>query len=128
MSATELIDATRLEQRVKQMYREVALRPDGDFHFEMGRALAQRLGYDRKLLTAVPPRRSSRSPGVGHFFDLASLRPGESVVDLGSGSGTDLFAAAVQVGKRGRVDRHRHDRAAAREGGAAGAPSTASPT
>ena len=78
-------------------------RPGGDFRFEMGRAMALRLGYDRKLLNVVPQPRVESFAGVGHFFDLAGLRAGETVVDLGSGSGTDLFAAAVEVGERGHV-------------------------
>ena len=41
--------------------------------------------------------------GVGHFLDLADLKPGESVLDLGSGSGTDSFIAARLVGEHGRV-------------------------
>jgi len=41
--------------------------------------------------------------GVGYFFDLADLQPGESVVDLGSGSGMDAFYAAGLVGETGKV-------------------------
>jgi ubiquinone/menaquinone biosynthesis C-methylase UbiE len=40
---------------------------------------------------------------VGHHLDLAALQPGEAVLDLGSGSGTDAFCAAVLVGDAGRV-------------------------
>ena len=57
----------------------------------------------RELLAAVPPAAVESFAGVGHFFDMAQLRPGETAVDLGSGSGTDLFLAALQVGERGRV-------------------------
>ena len=100
---TDLIDGARLEQRVKDMYRQVAEEPDGDFHFEMGRGLAERLGYPRELLDSVPAEAVQSFAGVGYFFDLAELRPGERVLDLGSGAGTDLFAAAVQVGPHGRA-------------------------
>ena len=41
--------------------------------------------------------------GVGYHFGLARLRPGERVLDLGSGSGMDVFAAAVQVATAGFV-------------------------
>ena len=41
--------------------------------------------------------------GVGHFFDLADLQTGETVVDLGSGSGMDAFYAAGLVGPTGHV-------------------------
>ena len=42
------LNAEDLEQKVKKMYREVALNPAGDYHFEMGRTLAEKLGYDRR--------------------------------------------------------------------------------
>ena len=39
------VDVKDLEQKVKAMYRDVALHPEVEYHFEMGRALAERLGY-----------------------------------------------------------------------------------
>lgn len=103
MTATALVDEAQLEKRVQEMYRAVADDPGGDFHFEMGRDVALRLGYDPDLLDAIPAAALESFAGVGHFLDLADLRRGEAVVDLGSGSGTDLLAAAVQVGDRGHV-------------------------
>jgi arsenite methyltransferase len=103
MDSTQLVDAALLEQRVKEMYRAVADDPGGDFHFEMGHDVALQLGYDPELLAAVPSAAIGSFAGVGHLFDLARLRPGETAVDLGSGSGTDLFLAALQVGERGGV-------------------------
>ena len=40
---------------------------------------------------------------MGHHLDLAALQPGEAVLDLGSGSGTDVFCAALLVGESGHV-------------------------
>lgn len=97
------LDTADLEDKVKAMYRAVAEDPDGDFHFEMGRALAERLGYDPVALDAVPADAIRSFAGVGHYFDLAALRAGETVVDLGSGSGMDSFLAARPVGAGGRV-------------------------
>src|SRR5262249_55526059 len=48
------VDRDVLATKVKHMYRLVAERPDATFHFELGRALALRLGYDRDLLELVP--------------------------------------------------------------------------
>ena len=53
--------------------------------------------------TRFPPRHSDSFAGVGYHLDLAALEPGEAVLDLGSGSGTDVFCAAVRVGQSGRV-------------------------
>src|SRR5712664_2506218 len=100
---TGRVDTTALEQKVKAMYRDVALAPQGEFHFEMGRALAERLGYAPADLDAIPSEAIDSFAGVGYYFDLARLKPGETVVDLGSGSGTDSFIAAGKVGKTGTV-------------------------
>ena len=97
------IDAVSLEEKVKAMYRDVALDPRGEFHFEMGRALAERLGYAPADLDAIPSEAIDSFAGVGYYFDLADLKPGETVVDLGSGSGMDSFIAARKVGKSGAV-------------------------
>jgi ubiquinone/menaquinone biosynthesis C-methylase UbiE len=97
------VDAKDLEQKVKAMYRAVALEPGGEFHFEMGRVLAERLGYPSSELDAVPGEAIDSFAGVGYYFDLAGLEPGEHVVDLGSGSGMDSFVAALGVGPSGRV-------------------------
>lgn len=97
------LDVQALELKVKDMYRLVAEEPQGHFHFEVGRGLALRLGYDATQLDAVPSQAVDSFAGVGHFFDLADLQPGERVVDLGSGSGMDAFYAAGLVGATGRV-------------------------
>jgi arsenite methyltransferase len=100
---TVTVDTKELEEKVQLMYRAVATEPYGDYHFELGRPLAERLGYPADVLDAIPAGAIESFAGVGYFFDLADLRPGESVVDLGSGSGMDVFFAASQVGPNGRV-------------------------
>lgn len=92
-----------LELRVKDMYKKVAENPEEEYHFEMGRALAERLGYPRKVLNKLPEGAIFSFAGVGYYFDLARIKEGEIVVDLGSGSGMDVFFAARQVGKKGEV-------------------------
>jgi arsenite methyltransferase len=97
------VDTRELETKVKDMYRHVAEQPEGKYHFELGRPLADRLGYPAQVLDRVPAGAIESFAGVGYFFDLADLGAGESVVDLGSGSGMDVFFAAEQVGDSGRV-------------------------
>ncbi len=102
MSRT-VVDAVDLERRVKDMYTQVALDPHGQFHFEVGRAMARRLGYTDAELDAAPAESIESFAGVGYYFDLAALHHGEQVVDLGSGSGMDSFIAAIKVGDGGQV-------------------------
>lgn len=101
--AAQTLDTADLENKVKAMYRAVAQEPDGDFHFEMGRGLAERLGYSKHALDAIPADAIRSFAGVGHYFDLAQPQPGQTVVDFGSGSGMDSFIAALAVGASGRV-------------------------
>lgn len=103
LDASSLVDAERLEAEVKQMYRQVARGKDAELHFEVGRRVAEHLGYPGELLDAIPAEALASFAGVGHHLDLAALQSGEVVLDLGSGSGTDLFGASVRVGESGRV-------------------------
>lgn len=97
------VDVDELRDKVKVMYRAVAQEPNGEFHFEMGRPLAERLGYPADELDAVPAEAIESFAGVGHHLELAAIATGESVVDLGSGSGMDAFVAAGQAGPSGAV-------------------------
>lgn len=92
-----------LERRVKNMYKKVALHPEIEYHFEMGRNLAERLGYPSSTLDQIPKEAIDSFAGVGHYFDFAQLQKGEVVLDLGSGSGMDVFFAALKVGETGEV-------------------------
>ena len=100
---TKKVDAAELEQKVKKMYSDVALNPKGEYHFEMGRGLAEKLGYGKNDLDRIPAASIESFAGVGYYFDIANLKEGEHVLDLGSGSGMDVFVAAIKVGSNGHV-------------------------
>jgi SAM-dependent methyltransferase len=85
------------------MYRAVANEPQGDLHFPTGRPLAEELGYPAELLDRLPVQAVNSFAGVGYHLGLARMLPGERVLDLGSGSGMDVFAAASRVGPNGSV-------------------------
>lgn len=97
------VNQADLEKRVKDMYKKVALHPEIEYHFEMGRNLSERLGYPNITLDRIPKEAIDSFAGVGYYFDLAQLKNGETVVDLGSGSGMDVFYAALKVGREGEV-------------------------
>jgi ubiquinone/menaquinone biosynthesis C-methylase UbiE len=100
---SESLDTEKLEREVRAMYDEVAESADGEFHFEMGRDLAERLGYDPRDLEYVPDAAIESFAGVGYHVDLARLDAGETVLDLGSGSGMDLFVAGLHVTETGTI-------------------------
>lgn len=103
MTMLAAFDPSELESKVKAMYRDVAEKPHGEYHFEMGRAMAERLGYAPSDLDRIPEGAIESFAGVGYYFHLADLKSGETVVDLGSGSGMDTFIAALKVGPSGKV-------------------------
>ena len=100
---TTRVDVNELRDKVKVMYRAVAEAPQGEFHFEMGRVLAERLGYPARELDLVPSEAIESFAGVGYHLGLAAIAAGERVVDLGSGSGMDAFLAAQHAGPGGEV-------------------------
>jgi arsenite methyltransferase len=64
--------------------------------------VSESIGYSRAELESVP-KGADLNLGCGNPVALASLREGETVVDLGSGGGLDCFLAANKVGSKGRV-------------------------
>jgi SAM-dependent methyltransferase len=98
-----VVDTKELRVKVQEIYRLVAERPNGTYHFEMGRPLAERLGYPADMLDRLPVGAVESFAGVGYCLDLAGLVEGERVIDLGSGAGMDAFAAARLVGRSGHV-------------------------
>jgi arsenite methyltransferase len=98
--APKRLDVNALEQKVKAMYRDVALDPHGEFHFEMGRALAERLGYAGADLDLVPAPAIDSFAGVGYYFDLAALKPGKQSSTSAAARGW-TFVAALKVGQEG---------------------------
>jgi SAM-dependent methyltransferase len=103
LDASSLVDGERLEAEVKDMYRHVARQDGAELHFEVGREVAKHLGYPEPLLDAIPDEAVASFAGVGYHLDLAELEPGQWVLDLGSGSGTDVFCSAMLVGPTGHV-------------------------
>ena len=97
------IDVEVLKCEIKKTYARVSERPDEDFVFPTGRAWALDLGYPAKLLARVPDGSAESFAGVANPFALGPLFPGERVLDVGSGAGTDSLVAAQMVGLGGSV-------------------------
>lgn len=98
------LDAARLRREIRSMYSRVAAAPGGEFHFHRGpEYAASRLGYDAEELAQLPSDVTSAFAGIGNPHLVAPLPAGACVLDVGSGSGTDLLLAARHVGPRGRA-------------------------
>src|SRR5919201_1065670 len=96
------IDVVLLKSEIRKTYASVSAEPERDFIFPTGRAWAEDLGYPREL-GRVPERAVESFAGVANPWQLGRLLPGERVLDLGSGAGTDSLVAAQMVGETGRV-------------------------
>ncbi len=64
--------------------------------------ISKKLGYSVEELKSVPEG-SNLGLGCGNPVALASLKEGETVLDLGAGAGFDCFLAANKVGKKGKI-------------------------
>ncbi|UCB55597.1 MAG: arsenite methyltransferase [Thiotrichales bacterium] len=107
--------ADEIRQNVRNSYREVAQASDsGDCCGEqtsccgvssdaaINTLISTRLGYSRDDLANVPEG-ADMGLGCGNPRAIASIRRGETVLDLGSGGGFDCFLAAAETGESGRV-------------------------
>jgi len=97
------LDVGSLREAIKEEYAEVASDPHRGFHFHTGRPLARMLEYADEWLEGIPESSIESFAGTGNPFSLGELRPGEMVVDLGSGAGIDSLIAARKVGPEGYV-------------------------
>jgi arsenite methyltransferase len=96
------IDVELLRSEIKKTYSSVSQDPAKDFVFPTGRAWAVDLGYPDELAN-VPELAVESFAGVANPWQLGRLGPGERVLDLGSGAGTDSLVAAQMVGAGGSV-------------------------
>src|SRR5205823_5898819 len=96
------VDVALLKNEIKKTYASVSQEPEKDFIFPTGRAWAEDLGYPDELAN-VPDTAVESFAGVANPWQLGRLEPGERVLDLGSGAGTDSLIAAQMVGEQGRV-------------------------
>ncbi len=106
-----LIEPESVRQKVREGYGKIAVSGGSCCSAKPGccgsnaaasAQLVQHIGYDAKELTALPDG-ANMGLSCGNPTALASLKPGEVVLDLGAGGGFDVFIAGPKVGATGRV-------------------------
>src|SRR5262245_9467937 len=95
--------AEEIRAAVEQRFAQVARSPDQERKFPVGPASAKKLGYDPPEIDSLPPSVTESFCGVGNQLGLGDVRPGQTVLDLGSGPGLDSLLAARRVGPTGKV-------------------------
>jgi arsenite methyltransferase len=102
MAADVEIDVELLKSEIRKTYASVSEEPQRDFVFPTGRPWAEDLGYPADLAN-VPDAAVESFAGVANPWEMGRLAPGERVLDLGAGAGTDSLLAAQMVGEQGHV-------------------------
>jgi SAM-dependent methyltransferase len=93
----------RIFDAVRDMYTGLANAPDLPYHFPVGRDALRVAGYPEQLLEGLPAASLASFAGVGYPFRAGAIKEGDTVLDIGAGSGTDSLIAARLVGPRGKV-------------------------
>jgi arsenite methyltransferase len=104
MSTTDTpVDVDVLRSEIRKTYTEVSTDQAKEQIFPTGRSWAQELGYPEPELSRVPDATVDSFAGVANHWLLGRIEPGEAVLDLGCGAGTDLLIAAQMAGPSGRA-------------------------
>jgi SAM-dependent methyltransferase len=88
---------------VRGRFAAIAAVPESERKFPVGPESAKNLGYDSEAIDHLPLFVTESFAGVGNPLCLGEIRPGEIVLDLGSGAGLDCIFAAARVGASGKV-------------------------
>jgi arsenite methyltransferase len=98
------LNAQVLRVEIQKVYSQVVDDPKKGYHFHTGPDYAvERLGYVPAELAELPGTVTAPFAGVGNPLAMGQPRQGDTVVDIGAGSGMDTFLAARHVGPAGRV-------------------------
>lgn len=97
-----------IKDKVRKQYAKIALggstccMPGECSTTSSPSSAAQAIGYDSQDLRSIPED-SILGAGCGAPLNFADIKKGETIVDLGSGAGIDVFLSANKVGKDGKV-------------------------
>jgi len=100
---------TEIKRAVKEGYARIAKQATSNYSSksccecaDIPLEICKRIGYSDEEISAAPPE-SNLGLGCGNPVALASIKQGETVLDMGSGAGFDCFLASSRVGPSGMV-------------------------
>jgi len=100
---SDACDKEALSIQIKNLYTELALHPEREFGWSKGKENTASLGYHQQWIEQLPDEVWESAAAVGNPFSLGPVYSGETVADLGCGTGADLCVAALLVGENGKV-------------------------
>ncbi len=92
-----------ITKAVTGLYTQVALYPDKSYHFPLGRSALLFVGYPESDINKIPESALESFAGVGYPHVSNAIKPGDTVLDIGSGSGTDVLFSSLKTGPKGKV-------------------------
>jgi len=98
-----MTDDDVIRQAVREVFSGAARRPKGKHSFPVGRRFAKSVGYPAKMMRALPKKAVEAFSGVSNLAVTSDINGGETVLDVGCGSGLDALVASRRVGPDGRV-------------------------
>jgi SAM-dependent methyltransferase len=93
----------KIYKGIRKKYKKVAKKPKGLFKYPTGNEGLEALQYDSEIIKAMPETIIASYCGVGNPFTLGAVKEGESILDIGCGSGVDTIFAAKMTGPTGKV-------------------------
>ena len=93
----------KIYKGIRKKYKKVAKKPKDLFKYPTGNDGLEALQYDSEIIKALPETVIASYCGVGNPFTLGAVKEGESILDIGCGSGVDTIFAAKMTGPTGKV-------------------------